>query len=643
MADDIHIGENGERVDELRRSESFLETLLSNIGDVATLLDENGVITYHSNALKEMLGVDPEMMVGIPAVDTVHRDDKDHVADRIRYCLENPGCQLTEIFRLGHVDGSWRWVEAKIRNLVNDPIIRGVLVVSRDITDRVRLENQLAMAERTTAFGLFRWDAKTLTTTVSEASTSMLGLASNQTSVSVGDFLHIIHPDDGNLVRDMFTGAVANGAPFIKTVRVLHKDGQYRHFTAHGFPEFDDEKNVIGVSGVIDDITDDVEAQEALKVTEAHYRLIAEHAHDIFARHSPEGLLTFLSPAAEAILGVDPQIMIGQDIVKFVHPDDQPSMREEIKKLGDTTDSVRLTFRIQHIDGHFVWVEATVQAIYDKESGKMVEAIAITRDISERKEYEQKLLDAREHAEAANRSKSTFLANMSHELRTPLNAIIGFSEILKREMFGPLGDGNYNDYAKLIFDSGSHLLDLINDILDMSKIEAGKMEISLEPINLEEIADTCLKLIEPKAAKKDQKLLLVCDLSSERKTAMCDARATKQILLNLLSNAVKFTKENGTVQVKLQATPDAIEIIVEDDGVGIKTEDIPRLLKPFEQVVGQSSIAEEGSGLGLALTKSFCELQNGTFKLESEFGQGTRARVTLPIAETTDRPASMSA
>jgi PAS domain S-box-containing protein len=643
VVDDIDICDVAKQNEKLQQERSFFDALLGNMDAIATIVDGNGVITYHSSALKEVLGVDPEAAVGILAADTVHRDDKEKVSVRIQYCIDNPQSEIRETFRLNHMDGSWRWFDAKIRNMLDDPNVCGLLVICKDITDRLRLEDQLAMAERTTAFGLFRWDAKTLTTTVSEASTTMLGLPEQHTQVDVRDFLAAIHPEDVELVCDIFTDVVVSGAPFIKTVRVQHRDGNYRHVTAHGFPEFDDSKNVIGVSGVIDDVTDDVAAQKAQQITEAHYRLIAEHAHDIFARHSPEGLLTFLSPAAKDVLGVNPELMIGQDIGQFVHPDDQQMFRDQSATLGVSADSIRMTFRITHLDGHYVWLESTVQAIYGGQDGEMIEAIAITRDISERKEYEQKLLDAREHAETANRSKSTFLANMSHELRTPLNAIIGFSEILKREMFGPLGDENYNDYAGLIFDSGSHLLDLINDILDMSKIEAGKMEISVEPIDIADIAQVCLKLIEVKSSPKKQQLIFNCTENLIGKTAMGDMRATKQIFLNLLSNAVKFTGDGGTIHLDIRTVNDAVEIIVQDDGIGIDPEDISRLLMPFEQVVGQSSLAEEGSGLGLALTKSFCELQGGTFRLESNSGKGTRAVVTLPTANQATHAASQSA
>lgn len=350
----------------------------------------------------------------------------------------------------------------------------------------------------------------------------------------------------------------------------------------------------------------------------------------MFARHTPDGVLTFVSPAVRKVMGAEPEDVVGLNIIEMMHRDDQTEARKKLEALNTGADSVRISFRLPNLKGEFIWLESTVHPILVERTGQMVEAIAITRDISERKEYEQRLLDAREKAETANRTKSTFLANMSHELRTPLNAVIGFSEILKRQMYGPLGDEVYDEYANLIHESGTHLLDLINDILDMSKVEAGKMEIEPEPIDMVEIVETCMRFVEAKSEAKNQRVQLNVLTPDLGNSAYADIRATKQILINLLSNAVKFTGEGGSISVDVQSLPNGLEVSVCDNGVGIDPTDIPRLLRPFEQIADKSSQAEEGSGLGLALTKSFAELQGGTFFLESEKGKGTKAIVTLP-------------
>ncbi|MEE2527077.1 ATP-binding protein [Hyphobacterium sp. HN65] len=232
-------------------------------------------------------------------------------------------------------------------------------------------------------------------------------------------------------------------------------------------------------------------------------------------------------------------------------------------------------------------------------------------------------------AEEANRSKSEFLANMSHELRTPLNAVNGFSEIMLREMFGPLGDSRYIDYVNDIHTSGQHLLSLINDILDMSKIEAGKMKLQKEPVSLTEIVEQSLRLVKARAEEKSIRLASTLDENLPDLTA--DPRALKQVVLNLLSNAVKFTPEDGQVSVRSFTYEGRLALQVSDTGIGIPKEDLPRLGRPFEQIESQHSKSHQGTGLGLALSKSLIEMHGGEMTIESELGEGTTVTLIVPF------------
>lgn len=625
------------------RGAKFFEALLANSGDVLTLLDDKGHYIYHSPAIKEMIGIEPEEALGFFAADIVHSEDRDRVADRIRYCLANRGVRLSENFRLPHADGSWRWVEADVRNLLDDPDIQGVLVVSRDVTSRRRIEDHFSIAEHTAGFGTYRWDKGCDAPAISPALARMLDLPEEAEKLPDAAMYELLHPDDVDRVSTTFASLQDDPKPFSLAMRLRQQDGSYRHFVSHGFPELDTNNEITSVVGIMDDVTESLNTELSLKRTAEEYKLIADHAHDMFARHAPDGRVNFISPAIKTVLGYTPEDAIGQKMIDWAHRDDKAMVEQKMEELRNGAESVLMTFRLWNAAGNFVWLESTAHRINDEQTGEMVEAIAITRDISERKEYEQRLLDAREKAETANRTKSTFLANMSHELRTPLNAVIGFSEILKRKMYGPLGDPVYDEYANLIHESGTHLLDLINDILDMSKVEAGKMEISPEPIDMVETIETCMRFLESKSAAKNQHMQLNVLTPQSDNTAYADIRATKQILINLLSNAVKYTGEGGVIRVDVQTQSDGLEVSVCDNGVGIDPVDIPRLLRPFEQVADKSSQAEEGSGLGLALTKSFAELQGGTFHLESEKGQGTRAIVILPNAQGDLTPSAVSA
>jgi signal transduction histidine kinase len=243
------------------------------------------------------------------------------------------------------------------------------------------------------------------------------------------------------------------------------------------------------------------------------------------------------------------------------------------------------------------------------------------------------LANARDEADHANRAKSEFLAHMSHELRTPLNAINGFSEVIKDELFGP-APPRYRDYAADIHRSGMHLTALINDILDLSKVEAGKLEIHDEIVAPEQVAEACFRLLKDRAFKARLSLHSLVPADAPRLRA--DGRLVKQILLNLLTNAIKFTPAGGEVRVIGRGLPNgAFALAVEDTGVGIAAEDIPRVLEPYGQVGTVRRHNPEGTGLGLPLVKRMIELHGGTLALESTPGVGTVATVTFPAARVT--------
>jgi len=248
--------------------------------------------------------------------------------------------------------------------------------------------------------------------------------------------------------------------------------------------------------------------------------------------------------------------------------------------------------------------------------------------VIERTRTRQQLLAAKETAEHAARTKSEFLATMSHELRTPLNAIIGFSEIMAGEMFGPVGQRAYKDYAEDILQSGTHLLNIINDILDVSKAEAGMLTLSADVVELKQLIQDCLRLVRPRAT--DKRVDIRTDLPDVPLRVSGDRLRLKQILLNLLSNAVKFTP-TGSVTVKLRASArHGIVLQVIDTGIGIPEKDLGRVMEPFTQVDSSLSRTHEGTGLGLPLSRVLAELHDGELAVDSVFGKGTVATVRLP-------------
>jgi signal transduction histidine kinase len=248
--------------------------------------------------------------------------------------------------------------------------------------------------------------------------------------------------------------------------------------------------------------------------------------------------------------------------------------------------------------------------------------------VIERAEAERQLLTAKEAAERADRTKGEFLATMSHELRTPLNAIIGFSEVMGQELFGPLGHATYKEYLGDIKTSGTHLLNIINDILDVSKAQAGMIELADDSVDLTEIIETCLRLLKPRA--KEKGLTLEVDLPATATRIRGDRQRLNQVLLNLLSNAVKFTNQ-GSITVRLRCDQeDGIVLQFIDTGIGIAEADLERIMEPFTQADSTLSRAHEGTGLGLPLSRVFVEAHGGELSIESVFAKGSIVTVRLP-------------
>jgi len=338
---------------------------------------------------------------------------------------------------------------------------------------------------------------------------------------------------------------------------------------------------------------------------------------------------------------------VGTSYESVVAAGSKPVVRNKIIPNGPSLPGAR-TFEAQledgrwlHIserrtkDGGYVSVGTDITALKRHEEKlvdseqRLIATVADLRASQQRlAELAEKYAEEKTRAEEANQAKSKFLANMSHELRTPLNAIIGFSEIMESGMFGPLGAEKYIEYCSDIRGSGQYLLEVINDILDMSKIEAGRIRLDFEDLNLETLLTESIRVVSARA--QDKQLQLTSRISPKLHLR-ADRRALKQIALNLLSNAVKFTPEGGHVTVRGRAADSCIVLGIADSGIGIASEALARLGRPFEQVESQLTKTHQGSGLGLAIAKSLVELHGGRMRIRSTLGKGTMMVVRLPL------------
>jgi cell cycle sensor histidine kinase DivJ len=383
-----------------------------------------------------------------------------------------------------------------------------------------------------------------------------------------------------------------------------------------------------------------------LYAEEDRYRLLARNMTDVIARHGRNGAVLFVSPAAESLFGTPVNDLHGHRLFDRVHVADRPAYLTALADAAALGQASSVEFRVRRDDGvvsatktQFIWVEMRCRPLDPaarQKSTEYREVVSVMRDVTERKLQEQALEEACAEAERAKAAKVKFLANMSHELRTPLNAIIGFSDMLMNEETMRLDAVRRHEYAKLINDSGTHLLSVVNGILDMSKMETGDFEISPEPFAPALVIEQCCDLLALKA--REAGLELTKRLPADLPEIVADKRAFRQILINLLSNAVKFTDRGGRVTVMAGAEAGMLRLIVEDNGVGIGSDDLPSVGRPFFQARAAYNRRHDGTGLGFSIVQGLVSLHGGQVELASRLGEGTRVTVRLPIDCETARP-----
>ena len=340
--------------------------------------------------------------------------------------------------------------------------------------------------------------------------------------------------------------------------------------------------------------------------------------------------IVLFNKTAERIFGYQASEIIGKSLDILIPRRYRPTHGKHIDGFRQSRENTLLMSRNSEIyglkkNGDEFPAEVSVSKI---QVGDQMMFTVMLHDITDRKKAETEMRMARETAEIANRAKSEFLANMSHELRTPLNAVIGFSEVLKKGVYGPVNE-QQKECANDILDAGNHLLHLINDILDLSKVEAGKLELMRRQVDVEQAISSSLQLVAGRAAEASVQISM--KLPETLRTLYVDERLLKQMLINLLSNAVKFTPAGGEITVSVASLDNGdMQIEVKDTGIGIDEKDIPKAFATFGQIDGSLARQHEGTGLGLPLVKSFVELHGGTLELESARGGGTVARLTFP-------------
>lgn len=521
--------------------------------------------------------------------------------------------------------------------------------------DRIYLEahQRIDMALVRGRCGLWDWDMVRGKMYWSRSMYDMLGYEPCDTMLSFGEVDEIIHPEDGDLFQ-IANRIVAREIDQIDQVfRMRHADGQWVWMRARA-QVMDPEAPEIQLIGIAVDVTEQRHLALRSEAADLRLRTAIENINESFVLWDSAQRLIMCNSKYQQDNGLsDRDVMPG--VTRAALEERKMAFASE-RRLANTNGlQGGATFERQLSDGR--WLQ--VNELKTRDGG----IVSVGSDITQIKLHQEKLVDSErrlmatihdlslarraeeersrelvdlnrkymketERAEAANRAKSEFLANMSHELRTPLNAIIGFSELMEQGLFGPLGSARYEEYATDINSSGKYLLGVINDILDMSKIEAGQFSLDREQIDLGPLISETVRVVSLQAA---QKAITVETRIANALTLFADRRAIKQIVINLLSNAVKFTGQGGHISVRARNTSAALVLTIEDNGCGIPKEALGKLGRPFEQVQNQFSKNHAGSGLGLAISRSLAELQGGALKIRSTEGVGTIVSVRIPV------------
>ncbi len=584
----------------------------------------------------------------------IHPDDRPAVNQAIEHSLQTDATYHVE-HRVVWADGTAHWLleqGAVVRDEDGKPI--KMLGVVSDINEQKRAEIALAERERLlleaqSLAQLGDWHANLVTGEVqwSDEVYRIFGHEPGSITTSIDRFYEAVHPEDRQKVRDTEAHWRAGGTYDVMH-RILLPDGRVRHVHERARAAPDDSGDFVRLDGTAQDVTDLVTARQQLEDVEGRFRFAIEGAGDgIWDWNVRSGEMLF-SGNYGPMLGYRPEDLSPtfSSWLQSIHPDDLDRAQTQLGAYFDgMTDGFYQEIRLQTAEEDYRWILCRARIHHRDHHGAPERVIGIHTDITGQKTTEQALRYARWEADKANQAKSEFLSNMSHELRTPMNAIIGFGQLLEYDDRLPQDLGR--DVTEIL-KAGHHLLELINEILDLARVESGKIELSLEPLDVVAVINECFALVEPLANNRGITLHL-----ADNQPAIVEADRTrlKQALLNLISNAIKYNREGGSVTCQIDRETDTALICVEDTGHGIPAERMDELFQPFSRLEADRA-GVEGTGIGLAYTRRIVELMHGHVSAESEVNKGSRFCIKLKTcqlptttredAENTDRTSELA-
>ena len=622
-----------EYLDRLDASVEMTKAVFAAAADLIVIIDRDMVVDEMSPIGQSFFGYAVEETTKASIFGIIHRDDHDNVSAAMKRTFEEGQTEIVAFrFQARHADGHWMHVEARGRALhSNDGSPTQAVFIVRDVTDSVEADANLAESRETTKAILdAAMDAIIVidhNLTILETSPGAERIHGVPSQDRVGrKVTEVVFEDDKAMVEASFRRAFDEDGAVRFRCRMVHVDGHLVTNEIRGRTLRDVDGPPTRLVFISRDITESVAFEAALARSYSKTRAILDAAPDSIVLIDPKLFIIEASPGTERVFGYPNEERMGRSALTVTHPDDREFVSETLERIfyDDNDELISYRFRAKHADGRWLIIETRGRLLRDN-GGQTPLAVLVSRDITESVAAEEALAFAKDEAERANAAKSEFMSRMSHELRTPLNSVLGFAQILQME----LESADDLELVDLVYKSGQHLLTLINEVLDISRVESGIISLSREALDLQELVDECLDIMGPQANERGIDIL---HRDSFAHVLEADRLRLKQVILNLLSNAIKFNRENGTVTLECRATSSRLRFSVTDTGRGIEPELRDRLFTAFDRLDAELR-GIEGTGLGLTLSKTLIEAMDGTLGYESKVNEGATFWFELPLSE----------
>jgi PAS domain S-box-containing protein len=616
--------------EELAANIEMTKAIFAAAADLIVIVDRDLVISQNSPRGQNFFGYDDDIAMGGSVFRLMHPDDRPAVELALQRMFDEESDEIVNLrYRAQHSDGHWMVVEARGHPLrvAGAPATQAVFI-ARDLTDTVAAEAQLAESRETTRAildaaidSIIVIDRNLTILEASPGTESLHGVSADERVGKQVD--ERVFTEDRQMVHDAFVAAFENDGAVSFRARMHHVDGRLITIEVRGRTLRDSDGPATRLVLISRDVTEAVAWEATLARSYAKTKAILDAAPDSIVVIDRDLMIVEASPGTERIYGFPKEERMGRSAMTIVHPDDVAFITGELTRLfaEGSDELISYRFHARHADGHWMIIETRGRLLND-EDGR---AVLVSRDVTEAVAFEENLAAAKEEAERANAAKSEFMSRMSHELRTPLNSVLGFAQILQME----LKSKEDLELVDHVYKSGQHLLTLINEVLDISRVESGNIGLAPEPLLLEDLVLECLGIIGPQARERDVEIGYSDSFDYE---ILADQLRLKQVILNLLSNAIKFNRSHGSVTLHCGVRDGLVRFSVSDTGHGIAPDLRERLFTAFDRLDAETR-GIEGTGLGLTLSKTLVEAMGGTLGFETTVDEGSTFWFELPLSE----------